>query len=155
MKIQELRNLIRNEVRKAINESTFINEEDSMSFADEFATSRDVIKFFQQEMLPAKSADVATLVRKPMYNFLKNDDIFSRPSGPKLARTVAEHLKFNKINSLADLYKANKMKYTDSSTLKEFVDSLKVEYLSRMATVVIIPESGNKPTLEVNVYDED
>ena len=93
MKIQELRNLIRNEVRKAINESTL--KEDVTSFADEFATSRDVIRFFQQELLPADQA----FIGKPLGDD-DQIDIWSRPSGPKIAKAVAEKLKQNKIDAL-------------------------------------------------------
>jgi len=149
MKIQELRNLIRSEVRKAINESTKLVKEETNLFADEFATSRDAIKFFSTKMLPADQA----FIGKPLIGMPKGEDeqieIWSRPSGPKIATAVAEKLKQNKIDSLAMLYKVNKLKYTGTETLQDFLNKLPIKQ-SRSQTMVRIAPMIEVETLEIN-----
>jgi len=142
MKIQELRNLIRTEVRKAINESSL--KENTNSFANEFAISSDVIKYFKTKLLPAEQA----FIGKPT-GYGKDDitAIWSKPSALKIALAVAEKLKQNKIDSLDMLYKVNKLQYTGTETLQDFLSELLIKqdkdrYTS--STIVSIT-----PTIEI------
>jgi hypothetical protein len=101
-------------------ESTKLVKENDNSFLDEFTKSADVIKYLRLTFLPAtyyKIFDQRRRDGKELY----------RPSAPKMAISIANMLKQNNIDSLETLYKINKLKYTGSETIKDFLNTLKIE----------------------------